>query len=152
MPRGFTLLEMVATLFVIGIVSLLAFNMIAPAADESAAQPVHLTLSRVVAAEQVFAAGHGRFTPDPSQLDAVGRDISITTGPSTGAEVVSLAVSQADTLVVAVLAMDGTCRISTTVSLPAGGRSSATTVDGPCTAAAHLPAGEVAITPDPVGG
>lgn len=149
--RGFTLLEMVSTLFVIGVVSLLAFNMIAPAADESAAQPAHLALSRVVAAEQVFAAGHGRFTPDPEQLDGVGRDLDVVSGPSTGPDVVSIAVSSDDTLVVAVLASDGSCRISTTTALPTGGRSTAASVPLPCAAAAHLPAGEVARNPEPVG-
>lgn len=148
--RAYTLLEMTTTLLVVGIVSALAYGYIASSSDKSASQPARLVASRVVAAEQAFAASRGQYTPDPDQLMALGRDLSVVSTVSTGPTVASLAVSNEDSLAVAVLGADGVCYITVLDSLASGGSASEATSEGPCTAGAHLPAGESAVSPLPV--
>lgn len=148
--RGYTLLELAATTVLISLVALVSYAFIASSAGTSAAQSAHLELSAVVAAEQVFASVNGRFTPAPSQLTTVGRTISITSSNSTGESVVSIAVSDQDTLAVAVLASNGTCYVTTVTSLTIGGVATNLVGTSPCTAAAHLPAGEAPLSDDPV--
>jgi prepilin-type N-terminal cleavage/methylation domain-containing protein len=148
--RAFTLVETAVTIMIISMVAVLAYSFVGGSSTASASKPARLAVSRVVVAEQVFASSTGRFTPSPSQITSVGRDLVVTTRPSTGPEVASIAVSDADTLVVAVLAVDGVCYYSTVTSLAVSSTVTDSTTTDTCSAAVLLPPGESPLPDEPV--
>lgn len=144
-PQAFTLVEVVAATIVVGILALTAYAYAISSAKQSSSSPAHLAVAQVVASAQVFAAGYGQFTPDPSQLSNIGRGMTVIAAPSTGPTVVSMAVSDADTLAVAVLAADNTCVATVVDSLATGGHTTSSTSAGLCSAASFLPPTETAL-------
>lgn len=148
--RGFTLLEITAMLAVIGIVSLLGYTQFVAGSNEARGKPAQLAVARVLAAQQVFASANGRYTPSATQLFNIGRDLTITTGSSTGSDVVSMVVSDADTLVLASYGGEGFCYVSVVSSLSAGAEVEDSVSDASCQAAGFLPSGETALPDTPV--
>jgi len=148
--RGLTMLEVAAMLFVVGIISLVSYTAVSTGSVEARSRPSRLAVARVLATEQTFASAHGRFTPAPSQLVGLGRDLTVTDAASTSSGVVSLAVSEEDTLVVAALGAEDTCFITSVASLSTGAEVSEWTSLDTCLAANFLPTGEAPLPPDPV--
>jgi len=148
--RGLTLLEVAVMLVIISLVSLISYTAISTGSVETRSRPSLLAVARVVATEQTFASAHGRFTPAPSQLFGLGRDLTVTDSASTSSGVVSLAVSEDDTLVVAALGAEDTCFITSISSLSVGAEVSEWTLLETCLTANFLPPGEVPLPPDPV--
>lgn len=148
--RAFTLVEVAVTIMLVSLVATLAYSYARFTSTASSSKPSRLVVSRVVVAEQVFASSRGQFTPDPDQLSSVGRDLLITHLTSTSPEVVSIAVSDEDTLVVASLGADGICYYSTVTSLAVSSTTTDATSTLPCNAAQLLPPGEAPLPADPV--
>lgn len=148
--KAFTLIEVVVTLMLISLVATFAYSYSRSSTSSSASKPARLAISRVVVAQQVFASARGQFTPDPTQLTSLGRDLNVSANTSTGPEVVSIAVSNADTLVVAVLGSDDVCYVSTITSLAGSSTATDTSTSSTCNAAQLLPPGESPLPPLPV--
>lgn len=140
--RAFTLLEVVATMAVIVIVALFVYRAAASSSTDTLAATARLSSSRVLAAEQNFAATAGTYTSSVDDLYGVGRDVTVSTAGSTGATEVSVALSREGTLVVAVLGGPQTCYVTVARSPLDGGHVTESVESGECTAAAYLPAGE----------
>lgn len=148
--RAFTLLEVSVMLIVVGIVSLLGYTQFVAGSDEARGKPAQLAVSRVLAAQQVFASANGQYTPAPDQLFNIGRDLTLTTGSSTGSDVVSMVVSDADTLVLASYGGEGFCYVAVVSSLSAGAEVDESVSDSSCQASGFLPSGESALPDTPV--
>lgn len=148
--RAFTLVEVAIMLSVVALIGLISYSAVSSGSVESRSRPAQLATARVLAAQQSFAAAHGRFTPDPAQLFGVGRDLTVTAAASTGSDIVSLAVSAEDTLVVAATGAEGTCFVSIVSSMAAGAELTESTSTDTCLAANFLPGVETPLPAEPV--
>jgi len=148
--RAFTLIEVAIMLTVVALIGLISYSAVSSGSVESRSRPAQLAAARVLAAQQSFAAAHGRFTPDPDQLFGVGRDVTVTAAVSTGSDIVSLAVSAEDTLVVAATGAEGTCFVSVVSSMAAGAELTESTSTETCLAADFLPGAETPLPAEPV--
>lgn len=149
-PRGFTLMETAITFLLISLLALVAYSFVGSSSAKSAAQSARLSLSSVASAQQVFAAAYGQFTPDPTQLKGLPKNITISSSTSTGPTVVSIAVSDNDNLAMSILGADGVCYIMTVSSLAEGAVPDATESANSCSAASFLPSGETPLPDSPV--
>jgi type II secretory pathway pseudopilin PulG len=141
--RGaFTFIEVVVTLVVVTLVALLLYQVAAKSSTTARGAVANLGASRVVLAQQNYAAAHGGYTTTPGDLVGIGRDLDVTTGQSTSSSQVSMAVSASDTLVVAVYGSDSMCYVVSVQSLLLGAKVTESTVTTTCAASLHLPPGE----------
>lgn len=145
MKKAFTLMEVVVVFTLISIISLFAYNMSPPSSTASRSRPAKLAATRVLSAQQTFAAANGRFTPDPAQLFGIGRDLTVTSATSTGQSIVSLAVSVEDTLAIASFGAEGVCFVYVMDSLAVSATLTESTSPDTCLAANFLPGSETAL-------
>jgi type II secretory pathway pseudopilin PulG len=148
--RAFSLIEMTVMLFIVALIGLISYSAVSSSSVESRSKLAHLAAARVLSAQQSFAAAHGRFTPDPTQLFGVGRDLTVSASASTWSDIVSLAVSAEDTLVLAVAGAEGTCFVLVVSSMAAAAELTESISTDTCLAASFLPGIETALPAEPV--
>jgi prepilin-type N-terminal cleavage/methylation domain-containing protein len=107
--RGYTLLEILVTLTLVMILTLIGVASYRILADNIADRDARGNVDRVVQAERAWAMRNASWTADITGL-AVGRGITVTTAISTGPGVVSIAVRGGTELGVAALSETGDCQ------------------------------------------
>lgn len=139
---GMSLIELIVTFIVMGILIGTSITFLASLADKTAQRSQVQILDRVATAEQSFESGFGSFTGWGADLIAyVGKDISVRAGSSTSSSQVSVAVSDEGYLALALL-LDDTCFWRTLTPAVLGGEAtSGSEVVNECDAVSYLPLG-----------
>lgn len=106
--KGYTLLEILVTLGLVMILTLIGVASYQTLSDNFANRNARGNVDRVVQAERVWAMRNASWTADPGSLQT-GRGLTVTTGVSTSPNVVSIAVRGGTELGVAALSETGDC-------------------------------------------
>lgn len=147
--RAFTLLEVIVTLVLLGIVGATAVAGTTAFLDRTRDTEARAALDNVVLLQQSFANGFGTYASEPADLK-VGRDLEVVPGGdlSDSGSTISMSVSDQGSLGLAVLSDSGTCLLRSVTALDAGAETITRPVTGePCTGQAALPDGEAPIVP-----
>lgn len=107
--RGYTLIEILVTLTLVMILTLIGMASYRILAANIADRDARGNVDRVVQAERSWAMRNAAWTADVAEL-SVGRGITVTTTISTGPGVVSIAVRGGTELGVAALSETGDCQ------------------------------------------
>ena len=109
--RAFTIIEMLVTLIVLGILLSMVMFVSRSAIDRSDRAGATAAADRVIQAQQVVSKSYGQYTPYPNDLIAVGSDIRLLHGPANATNVkdVSFRVSSDGMLGVAAGYKNGRC-------------------------------------------
>lgn len=105
--RGFTLLELVAALLVLGALSAITVGSARTLSAQVKVRQAETSMQRAVAAQRAHAAAWGEWA-DPEQIPPL-IGITLTSGVSTRVEEVSMSRGPQGRLGIAVLSSDGTC-------------------------------------------
>lgn len=144
--RGFSLLELVVTLVVLGVilgVAVLSYtNFLGPAREQRAGS----LLDRVAAVEQPLARDWGSYSSWPADLADVGSDVTIlNAAPAQAPGQVSVAVGAKGTLALATRVEGGSCLFRLVSALSDGGGTvtpSGMAASAACTGQSALPPAE----------
>lgn len=150
---GFTTVEFAVALIVASILAVAAVLLVNATLDRADPVLADTTIQRVVAAQVTHAAAFGTYAYGSGGSDAqladalpesLARDVTLTHGESTGTDVVSIAVGDQQTLVVAVQLPDASCRWRTVPAITGDVEAQVTEQDPGviCVAADLLPPGE----------
>lgn len=143
--RGFTMLEVVATFVLLGILAALATSGLSRAIARSDDAAAAASLDRVLLSQRTFANAFGEYASLPTDLRDLGRDVVVLADPtpSTGSTEISIAVGEDGTLGVAVQSKTGTCIVRKVTPLSAGSEASVVPADGGglCNGSRALPEG-----------
>lgn len=144
--KGFTLLEIVVTLVLLGIISGIGVTGTRAFLGRTSDSQAVATLDRVVLAQQSFANSFGGYASLPDDLTRLVRDTSLVSSPqvSDDPEVVSLAVGENGTLGLAVRSNSGMCYLRSITALNVGAQTvdAEAGEDQACNGAEALPNGE----------
>lgn len=141
--RGFTLVEMVVVLIILGILSTVGAYSLGAFSSNADASNAQASIKRVEVAEHDFAATYGTYSAWPADL-AAGQGLTLTDGASSSSTTVSLAVGADGNLGMAARAQGGACIAVGLSSLDASPPATPTSVavgsSAPCTGAEALDA------------
>jgi prepilin-type N-terminal cleavage/methylation domain-containing protein len=144
--RGFTLIEITATLIIIGVLAGISTFGYSWFVEQTRHDQAAATLERVVITEGAFSRDWGGYTAWPGDLVDVGDDVTIVNGkPSKSPTQVSVAVGSRGTLALAVRVPKGGCLFRLVAPLDSGGGTTVPTgipSAATCTAQSALPAAE----------
>lgn len=148
---GFTLIELLAVAIIMGILAAVVVASLHVFVGKSQIVTADANLGRVSLAELSFANDFGSYTPDPTDLQGIGNDLTVVPGThaSNGPTVISLAVSTKGTLILVAKSQQGACRVTTRKPLSAGGTTSTSSLPSTvsCSADGALPSGQTALAP-----
>ena len=139
---GFTLVELIVTFIVLGILSAIVYPIITSVADSNQNSITSQRLERLATAEESFEASFGSFTgwQGDFSTEQVG-DFIMVPGASTDANTVSVSVSTDGYLALANL-VGSNCNWEELAPATQGGNlTTGVSTDGQCLSSDHLPGG-----------